>query len=58
MSRYVKHLVIYCDFVVEAENEEEAEKIFQEAILVNTKYIPNHSVIVDDKDFEWEKISE
>ncbi len=58
MSRYVKHIVIYCDFIVEAINEEEAEKKFQEATLVNVKHIPEHSVVVDDKDYDWVKLED
>ena len=58
MPKYVKRVVIYCDVVVEAENEEEAERIFQEIRLVNAEYVPEYSEVVDDRDSEWRRIEE
>lgn len=34
MSRYTKHIVIHTDVIIEAENKEEAQKMFEEVPLL------------------------
>lgn len=43
---------------MEAKNEQEAQKIFEQAPLTNPKYIAEGSVIVDDKDSDWTVLEE
>lgn len=52
MVKYTKHVVLHFDIIVEAENEEKAQKIYETITLANPEYVAEGSEIISEET-EW-----